>query len=199
MILSRPTTVLKALADGRFEGLAWSFATTPDAEGDIILPSALEAAAKAMPVPVLVEHRGTPIGEIEAAEVTEEGLTVKGAIDMATDLGREAHALAKAGELSGLSIAFSGEAQKSGPVRVFSSARLTEISVCRAPVNAGSRVTAMKAWTEITSERELERFFKSTGMPNRLAAKLAAAGWPVINNPAPTAEMLEQLRRLAKA
>lgn len=201
MILSRTTAVLKALPDGRFEGLAWAFASTPDIEGDIILPSALELAAKAVPIPVLIEHRGQPIGEIQSADVTADGLTVKGALDTGIPAGREAYALAKSGELSGLSMGFSGEAEKSGPIRVFRSVRLNELSVCRAPINAGSRMTAIKSWPEIQSERELERLLKSIGMPNRLAQKCASASWPVIQNSTqqPTADLVAALRHLSRS
>jgi HK97 family phage prohead protease len=200
MILSRTIPVIKALADGRFEGLAWSFATTPDTEGDILLPSALVAAAKSLPIPVLIEHRGSPVGEINAAEVTNEGLSIRGQLDTSTASGREAYGMVKSGELAGLSIGFAGEAEQSGPVRVFRSARIDEISVCRAPINAGSRVTAVKAWSEVGSERQLEQLFKSNGMPHRLAAKCAAAAWPVIQrdpNPDTPADLVDALRRLA--
>lgn len=200
MILSRTIPALKALGEGRFEGLAWSFAATPDTEGDILLPSALEPATKAVPIPVLVEHTGKPVGAIERAELSAEGLQVSGRFDIAAEAGRSAYALVKSGELAGLSIGFAGEAEQSGPVRIFKSAHIDEISVCRAPINSGSRVTAVKSWTGIGSERELERFLKSTGMPNRLASKLASAGWPVMQetpNPDPPAELLESLRRLA--
>jgi HK97 family phage prohead protease len=201
MIVSRTIPVIKALADGRFEGLAWSFATTPDTEGDILLPSALAAAAKSVPIPVLIEHRGRAVGEIQAATVTEEGLSIRGQLDTSSDTGREAYALVKSGELQGLSMGFAGEAEQSGPVRVFRSARIDEISICRAPINSGSRVTAVKAWSEIGSERDLERVLKATGMPNRLASKCAAAAWPVIQhnpNPDTPADLVEALRRLAK-
>ena len=200
MILSRTIPVIKALADGRFEGLAWSFDATPDTEGDILLPSALAAAAKSVPIPVLVEHRGQAVGEIHAAEVTDQGLAIRGHLDLAKENGREAYALVKSGDLPGLSMGFSGEAEQSGPVRVFRSAMISEISVCRAPINAGSKITAIKSWSGVQSERHLEQLFKSNGMPNRLAAKCAAAAWPVIkSNPTePEPELIEALRLLAK-
>lgn len=196
MILSRVSPVLKSLDAGRFTGLAWSFAAVPDSEGDVLLPSALSDAAKAAPWPVLVEHRGDPVGEIEAADVNAEGLTVTGRIDPASD----AYQRMKSGDLSGLSIAFTGDAETSGPVRIFTRATLAEVSICRAPINTGSRVTAVKAWSELQSETELARVLKSTGMPGRLATKCAAACWPVIQKHGEAdPEMLAALRRFAKS
>lgn len=196
MIVCRVLPTLKSVGAGRFEGLAWSFAATPDSDGDILLPSALATAAASVPIPVKVEHKGADVGVIEHAEVTPEGLTVAGQIDTAS----EAYTRIKSGDLSGLSIAFRGDYEQSGPVRVFKSASLVEVSVCRAPVNTGSRVTAVKAWSEVTSEAELHRIFKSTGMPGRLAQKCAAAAWPVIQkHDEADARLKAALRQLAGA
>jgi HK97 family phage prohead protease len=199
MILSRTIPALKALADGRFEGLAWAFDATPDTEGDILLPSALAAAAKSVPFPVLIEHRGQPVGQIHAAEVTDRGLNIAGQFDTASDAGRNAYALVKSGELPGLSMGFAGEAEQSGSVRIFRTARIDEVSVCRAPINTGSKITAVKSWEGVHSERQLEQLFKSLAMPNRLAAKCAAAAWPVIQSKPtePQPELIEALRLLA--
>lgn len=196
MIHSRVTTALKSLGAGRFEGLAWSFAAVPDSVGDVLLPSALEAAAKAAPWPVLVEHAGEPVGEIELAQVSAAGLTVAGRVDPASD----AYQRMRSGELAGLSIAFRGESETSGPVRIFTAAQLAEVSLCRAPVNAGARVTTVKSWRELRTEVELQTLLKSTGMPGRLAQKCAAAAWPILQkSDEPGDDVLQALRRLANA
>lgn len=188
------TSVLKADQSGRFEGIAWSFAHTPDSQNDIILPSALASAAKDVPIPLLQEHVGEYVGEIKHAEVSGEGLIVTGQMDPRSD----AYKRVKSGEYAGLSIGFLGEAEQSGPLRVFTRAQLLEVSVCRRPVNAGARISAVKAWSELTSEIDLQRFLKSAGMPGRLASKLANAGWPTIErHKDPDPQLLVALRRFA--
>lgn len=104
----------------------------------------------------------------------------------------------KSGEYAGLSIGFLGESEQSGLLRVFIKAQLLEVSVCRRPVNTGARVSAMKAWAELGSEMELQKFLKSAGMPGRLASKLASVGWLTIERQKdPDPQLLLALRRLA--
>lgn len=201
MIHSRPTSVLKALPQGRIEGLAWAFSSTPDPQGDAILPSALVEAAKAAPWPLMIDHAGPVVGEVEEAEVTDEGLMIAGRMDLGATAGAQAYQRAKSGELGGLSIAFQGMAEKSGPLRIFSSVSLREVSMTARPVNVGSRVTSVKSWSEVQSPVDLERLLRSSGMPNRLAARVAAAAWPAIQKSEPEPENPElqaALRRLAR-
>jgi HK97 family phage prohead protease len=191
------TAVVKADDSGRLSGLAWSFSATPDAVGDVLLPSALEAAAKSLPVPILVEHQGPEVGMVERASVTAEGLVIAGRVDTASP----AYAEAKSGRLAGLSIAFTGEAERSGPVRIFKSCTLHEISLCARPVNAGAAVRELKSWQELTTEAELVKLLKSaTGMPGRLAQKIASAAWPYIQHRTdePDPALIAALRRLAR-
>jgi len=181
--------ILKATSTGEFEGIAWSFQTVPDQAGDVILPLAL--ADVAVPFPVLVEHGGVTVGEVRKAELSEEGLLVEGRI---VDLAARQFAAA-AGR--GLSIGFTGSGQKSGPVRVFTDVEIREVSLCRRPVNAGSRVTTLKSWRTLESEIELSTWLKASGMPGRLAQKVAAASWPMITKCDDDSALIDALRRFA--
>lgn len=164
--------ILKAASTGEFSGIAWSFQTVPDAAGDVILPLALSTVN--VPLPVYTEHDGVAVGEIRKAECTEEGLHVEGRI---VDLAARQFAAADG---QGLSIGFIGSGQKSGPVRIFTDVEIVEVSLCRQPVNSGSRVTTLKSWRTLENETELSIWLKAGGMPGRLAQKVAAAAWPTI-------------------
>jgi HK97 family phage prohead protease len=172
---------------GTFSGLAWSFDSTPDSEGDVLLPSALRRAVaahtKAGTAPVVrVEHRPeTEVGRLTAMDVTARGLEVCGQIDMTLTAGRTAHAAVATGQLAALSVGFDGQAETSGRTRVFTDVALVEVSLCKRPINVGSRIEAIKSWRDVQSVRDLEKLLHGTGMPNRLALRVAKAAWPEIN------------------
>lgn len=199
VIHARPSPLLlKAGPAGEFSGVAWAFAGAPDAVGDLITEAALGVAAKGAPWPVLVDHAGPAVGEIVRAGLTAEGLAVAGVLDT----GTEAYAKARSGELPALSIGFFGRAEKAGGLRVFTEIQLAEVSLTRAPINQASRVTSVKSWDQLSSERELVALLKAaTGMPGRLAQKIASAAWPHIQHPTdePDPALLRALRRLASA
>lgn len=182
-----PVRILKAEGKGRFVGIAWSLLDTPDRAGDFVLPSALEGAvelhrkAGTNPV-VLVEHQADlRAGTISAMRITDRGLEVEGAIALQTDVGRAAYGKLESGELGALSMGFNGAAEASGKHRIFTECDIREISLCREPMNAGARISAVKSWADVTTERDLERLLHDVaGMPNRLARKTALAAWPVI-------------------
>lgn len=203
MIVSPPLRIEKAIGQGRFAGLAWSFLDTPDREGDVILPSALEAAAKSGHRPnILIEHRNDAVaGVIDSMQVTDRGLEVEGQIDLAGDVGRKAYDQLRTRELGALSIGFMGRAEKSGRTRVFTEIELREISIVREPMNAGARIAAVKSWSDVESERDLERLLHDVaGMPNRLARKSAAIVWPSMNQTQePNGDQVEAIARRIQA
>ncbi len=203
MIASRPILIEKALSSGRFSGLAWSFLDTPDREGDAILPSALEKAARAGNRPsILIEHDASRMaGVVDSMAVTNRGLEIEGQLDLAAEIGRKAYRALQDRELGALSIGFTGAAERSGNLRVFTEIELREISIVREPMNAGARIDAVKSWRDVGSQRDLERLLHSQiDMPNRLARKAATILWPQLqaDDPAPPADVVDALRRLAK-
>jgi HK97 family phage prohead protease len=188
---------------GVFSGLAWAFDSTPDADGDVLLPSALRRAVAAhvqaatMPV-IRVEHRpDLEVGRLTAMDVTGRGLEVTGRIDTATSAGRTAHAAVKAGQLAALSVGFDGEAEVSGRTRVFTDVALVEVSLTKRPINVGSRIEAVKSWRDVQSVRDLERLLHATGMPNRLAQRVAKSAWPTINKDLAQPAIFAALNRIA--
>jgi len=185
-----PLTI-KAAPDGHVEGIAWSFAHAPDQVGDHILPTSFRFGET---LPMLLEHRDQ-IGLFEKVSIDSDGLRVAGRIDKSTREGQEAAAKAADGELSGLSIGFSGEYQTSGTNRIFTLAELAEVSLVARPANTGARVTAVKGLTECQSIAEFEKSLKDRlGISRRQARAIANAAWPQFNpqDPDDIAGMLEQ-------
>lgn len=167
---------IKAEPGGNVEGIAWSFAHAPDQVGDHILPAAFRHDER---LPMRLEHKGE-IGSWERVSVDDDGVRVAGKIDRTTRDGREAAARATDGELSGLSIGFSGEYQKSGTNRIFTRAELTEVSLTGRPANTGSRVTAVKSLHECQSISEFEKSLKDRlGISRRQARAIANTAWPL--------------------
>ncbi|MDQ7288988.1 HK97 family phage prohead protease [Stenotrophomonas sp. Sm2128] len=185
VIVSPSFVIEKSLGQGRFAGLAWSFMDTPDREGDLILPSALARAvdaAKSRPE-IRIEHDPDQVaGVIDMMTVTDRGLEVEGQINTAQTIGRKAYDRLSDRSLGALSMGFVGSAETSGRNRVFTEiTAIPEISLCREPMNAGSRIHAVKSWAQVDSERALEHLLRDVGMPNRLARKSAAIVWPAIS------------------
>ena len=147
MYLKHSPIEIKAEPGGHVEGLAWSFAHAPDQVGDHILPAAFRYAET---LPMRLEHKAV-IGQWDELGLDDSGLKVAGNIDRTSKAGREAAAKAAAGELSGLSIGFAGQFQKSGRNRIFIEAQLEEVSLTGKPANTGSRVTAYKSLSECQS------------------------------------------------
>ncbi|TDK23437.1 hypothetical protein E2F46_10990 [Luteimonas aestuarii] len=190
-VLARTTPFrsVKALGQGRFEGVAWSLAHQPDISGDIILPSAIESAierhTKARTRPdVLIEHdKGLLAGAIVDMHLTDRGLEVTGQVDMGSTIGRGAMEKMQSGELPCLSIGAEAMAEKYGSGHVFFDMKLEEVSLCLQGKNFGARISDVKSWTDVSTQRDLERLLRDVaGMPNRLARKTAHAAWPVIDS-----------------
>jgi HK97 family phage prohead protease len=193
-------------ATGVFSGIAWAFASTPDRENDIILKSALVGAVDAhrrasQTIPVRVEHQpAANVGALTDMAVDDDGLRVSGRIHIDTPSGRETFARVKSGELGGLSLGFDGTHEVSGPIRVFTGIEIVELSVCRSPINAGSRVHAIKSWRQCENLRDLEHLLKGCGMPGRLAGRVAKAGWSAVeDNKQAQPAVLAALERIISA
>ncbi|WIA58680.1 HK97 family phage prohead protease [Sphingobium sp. WTD-1] len=124
--------------DGTFEGYGSVFGVT-DSYGEIVAAGAFtnslkEIQAKGRPVPVLWQHQtSAPIGIYEALSEDEHGLKVSGRL-LIDDVpkAKEAHALLKAGAVSGLSIGYwvreSSYDEKTG-IRTLIKLDLVEVSL----------------------------------------------------------------------
>lgn len=140
--------------DGSFEGYGSVFGGDPDSYGEVVakgafLESLAELKAKSRIVPVLWQHRSSePIGVYDFLEEDGHGLKVKGRLlkdDVAQ--AREAHALLKAGAVTGLSIGYwvrqASYDEKTG-IRTLIKLDLVEVSLVTFPAKDDARVEAVK-------------------------------------------------------
>ncbi|WP_156361170.1 HK97 family phage prohead protease [Sphingomonas sp. Leaf257] len=140
--------------DGSFEGYGSVFGGDPDSYGEIVAPGAFleslaELKAKSRIVPVLWQHRAAePIGVYDQLAEDAHGLKVKGRLlkdDVAQ--AREAHALLKAGAVTGLSIGYwvrqASYDEKTG-IRTLHKLDLVEVSLVTFPAKDDARVEAVK-------------------------------------------------------
>jgi len=152
---------VKSVTDeGVIEGYASVFDVLDD-QGDIVLPGAFTRtinawAAKGRPIPVLWQHDAfAPIGATASITEDSHGLRVRSQLVMGVQRAREAHELAKAGVLGGLSIGFSVPKLASDgqpavvwdderDARLFREVRLWEYSLVTFPANEAATITAVK-------------------------------------------------------
>lgn len=180
---------VKALDEaGVFEGYASTFGDI-DNGGDKVAPGAfIEGLARAKrsgrTVKMLWNHDpGQPIGVWEDLAEDAKGLRGKGRLVMEVAKAREAHALMKAGAISGLSIGYRvKEAVPEGNVRVLKKLDLFEVSVVAIPMNDRTKIMSVKADSDIMeklaagerlTEREFERMVKGLGLSNSQAERAA--------------------------
>ena len=119
----------------RFAGYAAVFDAV-DRGGDVIRAGAFGAAP--VPVPLLWQHHGAPIGAIERIAPDAHGLRVIGRID-----DPHAAALVRQGAVSGLSIGYRARAAVRGRVRELTAIDLVEVSLVVLPMQRAARVIAV--------------------------------------------------------
>lgn len=174
--------------DGTFEGYGSVFGVV-DSYQEVVAPGAFteslsELAAKSRVVPVLWQHRSDqPIGVYDKIAEDETGLLVQGRL-LVANVGQaaEAHALMKAGAVSGLSIGYwvreSSFDEKTG-IRTLTKLDLVEVSLVTFPANDDARVEAVKfklAHGELPNIREFEKLLREAGFSKTQAAVVANHG-----------------------
>ncbi|HUG46264.1 MAG TPA: HK97 family phage prohead protease [Sphingomicrobium sp.] len=122
----------------RFAGYAAIF-DRPDSGGDVIRAGAFAEALKRLgEVPLLVQHKGRPVGRVEHLSEDKRGLRVIARVEdsQAGDLIRRG--------MRGLSFGYRvREAGESGGLRELRSLDLVEVSLVARPMQSQARVHAM--------------------------------------------------------
>lgn len=177
-----------AAEDGTFEGYGSVFGVV-DTYQELVAPGAFseslaELAGKGRKIPVLWQHRSDqPIGIYLDVHEDDHGLFVKGQLLIAAVAqATEAHALIKAGAVTGLSIGYwvreSSFDEKTG-IRTLTKLDLVEVSLVTMPANDDARVEAVKfklAHGELPNIREFEKLLREAGFSKSQAAVVAGHG-----------------------
>ena len=137
---------------GTFTGYAARFGEV-NAHNEIILPGAFartlaDHAARGAKPPMLWSHQtDAPIGVWEDMREDATGLAVRGRLVTETAKGREAHALMKAGAITGLSIGFRNPTatRTASGTRQISALDLGEISLVTMPSARNARITSVRS------------------------------------------------------
>lgn len=135
--------------DGTFAGYASVFDIV-DNQKDIMMKGAFAGTLKkgASAIKLLWQHQqDEPIGVFEKMFEDAVGLYVEGRLLLDVQKAREAHALMKAGAVSGLSIGYSPTRYRIDAetgVRMLAEVDLFEVSLVTFPANAQSKVTVVK-------------------------------------------------------
>lgn len=118
----------------RIQGYAAVFDRV-DRAGDVFRAGVF---ADALPVPLLMQHRGAPVGEIWAIGEDARGLWIEACV---TD--PETARLVRGGGLRGLSVSYRATSVRQGARREVLRASLAEVSLVAVPMQPAARVEAV--------------------------------------------------------
>lgn len=143
---------------------------------------------KRMP-PILWQHDTTqPIGVFTDLAEDERGLKVDGQLLVAeVQRAREAHALMKAGAVSGMSIGFNtvkDQTDRESGVRTLTEVRLWEGSIVTFPAQDNARITDVRSLIEggeLPDLKTFERFLREAGFSKSQAVAIASHGYAYLS------------------
>lgn len=176
---------IKSLSEtGSIEGLLAGFDNV-DSHGDRISPVAFKRTLSergTRPLPMLLHHDlKRPIGAWKEWQEKPDGLYVKGSLTLSTRDAQEAHALAKEGALTGLSIGFrtkTAQRDQRTSENHLLDLDLIEGSLVTVPSNPKTHVATVKA---IASAADIADMLREAGVSGRKAKAAAGFAWKAIN------------------
>ena len=115
----------------RIQGYAAVFDRV-DRAGDVLRAGVF---ADAVPVPLLMQHRGDPVGEIWAIGEDARGLWIEACV-----ADPEVVRMVRSGALRGLSVGYRATSVRQGARREVLRASLAEVSLVAVPMQAAARV-----------------------------------------------------------
>jgi uncharacterized protein len=182
-----PFSIKSVAENGVIEGVISAFEQV-DRVGDTIARGAYtksiaRLAAEGRKLPALYQHDPhRPIGVWANLEERADGLHGRAELALEVRDAQEAHALARKGALTGISIGYEvpqGGAKMDGNRRVLTEIDLWEASLVTFPCDNHARVTAVKA---ITGAKDIADLLREAGLSGRQAKAAAGAAWRAIND-----------------
>jgi HK97 family phage prohead protease len=175
--------------DGFFSGYGSVFGVL-DSYREIVAPGAFttslaERSAKGRKLPILWQHRSDqPLGTYELVKEDSTGLYLEGRL-LVNDVvqAREAHALVKAGAVTGLSIGYYVQADvydEKERIRTLTKLALEETSLVTFPANDAARVESVKsrlARGDQLTLNEFEGLLREAGFSKSQATAIAGRGY----------------------
>jgi HK97 family phage prohead protease len=162
--------------EGHFEGWASTYGNK-DQDNEIVERGAFtkNLQDRGPDRPLLWSHFvSKPIGVVHLKD-TQEGLAVRGELDLDTQDGRDAHRRLKKKIVRGMSIGYRIlKDEFVDGARVLKELLLFEVSLVVLPANPRARITAVKS---ISSIRDFERFLHESGYSRSEASRLALHGY----------------------
>lgn len=190
---ANPVMEIKSLKDsGEFEGYGSTFGGEPDSYGDVIAAGAYAGsladhkAKGTMPKMFWQHDPSQPIGKWLDASEDENGLMMRGKLNMGVQRGKEAYALLKEGDIDGLSIGYrikAYEADTETGIWTLTEIDLQEVSIVSIGANENATINSVKAAKaahDLTERlkagdqlegREFETFLKGLGFSNSQAER----------------------------
>lgn len=190
-----PILAIKDMDDktGEFEGYGSTFGGDPDSYGDIVMPGAFKdslsdhSSRGSMPKLFWQHDPHQPIGKWIDAKEDDNGLLMRGKLNMGVQRGREAYELLKAGDIDGLSIGYrikKHTEDKEKGVWFLEKLDLFEVSVVSIGANSNATIGNVKAERDALAvverlkagdrltEREFEQMLKGIlGLSNSQAER----------------------------
>lgn len=143
------------LEDTDETGVFWGYAgrTSKDADNDVIQSGAYSKSIQEQGIfPLLWFHRpDTPVGKISELREDEQGLFVKGELDLDIQKGAEIFSGIRKGYLNSMSVGFNlVKSHMNGNVRHITEARLREVSIVTRnfAANSGALITDFKSLSD---------------------------------------------------
>lgn len=210
--IQRDFEIKRTTDDGIIEGYASVYGEL-DSYRDIVVKGAFNnslekryRAKKRKGVPMLDQHDSRVViglWELDGIKEDNNGLLVRGQINMDVQRGRENHSLAKQGALSGLSIGYNTideDWAADGTVRILKEVDLWEISMVTFPAGDSARIHDVKSIVDgLEGIRDIEHYLCDAGHSKSEACAIIARIKALTQQGDPADREAEAVKRLKKA
>lgn len=142
-------------------------------------------------IKMLYQHNEL-IGSWDNVREDQNGLIVEGTINTKTSLGADAYELAKAGDLTDLSVGFKTKEYyfDDKDNRHITKADLYEVSLVSFPMNEKANIVSVKS-EDIHNERDFENALRELGYSNKEAKHIANFGYKSLQVKKDTGELVK--------